>query len=171
MSISNKCSVCKHKDVNEINTKLVSGVSPKQLADDYGLGFMSLYRHKDNHLPKTLVRAKQLQEESAADDLLDRVESIFERAWVLMEKAETDGKYQPAVSALKECRSCLELTGRLIGELRTGTEINIHYNPEFVQIRQQITEALLPFPEARQAVVKALESEVVDVDYEDIDQT
>ncbi len=169
MTISARCSVCNHSDLNEINEKLVSGVSPKALSEPYGLGFMALYRHKENHLPQTLVKAQALKEESAADDLLDRVEAIYTKAWELMSKAESDGKYQPAVSALKEARSCLELTGKLIGELKTGHTYNLIYNPEFIQVRHQIYDALLPYPEARQAVVMALEGDVIDVDNSEID--
>ncbi len=169
MTIESKCKVCQHPDLNQINEKLVSGLSPRTLAEQHGLNHMSLYRHKENHLPKTLVRASQLKEENAADDLLDRVENIYSRAWQLMEKAEGDGKYQPAVSALKESRSCLELIGKLLGELKTGNTINIHYNPEFLMVRNQIYEALLPYPEARQAVVKALETEVIDGEYQERD--
>ncbi len=169
MTISTRCSVCNHPDINEINEKLVSGVSPKVMAESYSLGVMALYRHKEKHLPQTLVKAKALKEESAADDLLDRVEEIYTKAWELMDKAESDGKYQPAVSALKEARSCLELTGKLIGELKTGHTYNLIYNPEFIQVRHQIYDALLPYPEARQAVVNALESEVIDIDHSEID--
>ena len=162
MTVSNKCSVCQHNEINAINEKLVSGVSPRNLAKDYGLNHMALYRHKDNHLPKTLVKAKQVEEQTAADDLLDRVETIYNQAWQLMEKAEHEGKYQPAVSALKEARNSLELIGKLIGQLKTGTEINITYNTEFIAVRGAIYKALLPYPEARQAVIQALDNELED---------
>ena len=165
MTVSNKCNVCKHEDIDEINAKLIAGVSPRTMAGNYGLHYMSLYRHKENHLPQQLVKAKALQEENAADDLLDRVETIYSRAWELMQKAETDGKYQPAVSALKEARACLELTGRLIGELKTGTQINIHYNPQWLQLKTTIYDALKPYPEARQALVERLE-DVTDAEFE-----
>lgn len=169
MTISNKCSVCKHRDLNEINEKLVSGVSPKAMAEQYDLHHMSLYRHKEKHLPKVLVKAQALQERETADQLLARVEAIHEKAWDLVSKAEAKGSFQPAVGALKEARSCLELIGKLLGELKTGTTVNIMYNPEFIQVRHVITEALQPYPEARQAVVKALETEVIDVEYSEVD--
>jgi hypothetical protein len=164
-----KCSVCKHQEINAINEKLISGVPVRSLAKEYNLGVMALQRHRANHLPKELVKARDLQEIDAADRLLDRVEGLYDKALNIQEKAESAEKYQPAVSALKEARASLELIARMIGELRTGTHINITYNQEFIEARQQIYNALLPYPKARQAVVEALDGEVVEGEYEEVD--
>lgn len=166
-NIENRCTVCTHSDLNEINEKLVAGLSPRELAPKYNLNHMALYRHKDNHLPKTLIRAKQLQDESAADDLLDRVETIYNKAWELMERAEGDGKYQPAVSALKESRNCLELIGKLLGEIKTGNTINIHYNPQWLTLKNAIYESLSDYPEARYKLVERLNEIEVTADESD----
>jgi hypothetical protein len=171
-AISTKCSICKHIAVDEINAKLVSGVSPATLAEQYDVGKMALHRHKNNHLPKVLVQSQQLKEADAADNLLDKVQGIYDEAWRLMRKAEGDGKYAPAVSALKEARTCLELIGRLLGELKSGPVINVMYNPEFIEARLTITEALKPYPEARQAVINALtDGGVIDADFDEAGDT
>ncbi len=158
--VSAKCKTCQHPEINKINEQLISGVPVREVAKQHGLNHMSVNRHRENHLPKTLVKAQALQEQSAADELLERVESIYDEAWKLVKKAESDGKYQPAVGALKEARNSLELIGKLIGQLKTGTEINITYNTEFIAVRGAIYNALLPYPEARKAVVEALNQEL-----------
>ena len=171
-SISTKCSICQHVAVDDINQKLVSGVSPTAIAKEYDVGKMALHRHKNTHLPKVLLQAQSLKTSDAADNLLSRVESLFSRSEDLITKAEVEGKYAPAVSAVKECRSCLELIAKLLGELKTGTEINLIFNPQFVQARLTITEALRPYPEAREAVIKALtEGGVVDAEYDESDSS
>lgn len=161
-----RCKVCRHPDINEINEKLVSGISPREMAEKYNLNYMSLYRHKESHLPLTLIKAQKLQEQNAADDLLDRVESIYNKAWDLMTKAEAKGSFQPAVGALREARSCLELIGKLVGELKTGSTVNIHYNPQWVELRGTIFSALEDFPEARLKLAERLSEveEVIDGD-------
>ena len=164
-----RCNTCQHPEIDKINQQLVSGVSARSVAKQHELHYMSVIRHREKHLPQILVKAQALQEQDTADDLLSRVEDIYSKAWDLVSKAESKGSYQPAVGALKEARSCLELIGRLLGELKSGTTVNIMYNPEFVQVRQVITDALLPYPEARQAVVKALEGDVIDVEYSEVD--
>ncbi len=153
------CQICKHDEVNKINEQLISGVAARQVAREFGFNHVSVSRHKNKHLPEQLIKAKSLEEEGQAEDLLHKLDTIYTRAWSIVEKAETDKKYTASVSALKECRSCLELIGKLLGQLKTGNTVNIMYNPEFVQVRQVITEALQPYPEARQAVVQALDVE------------
>jgi len=154
--MAKQCQVCSHDEVNTINERLISGVLPQALADEFGLHYHAVWRHREKHLPLALTKAKQLQEIDAADNLLERVEAIHDQAWELMKKAEVDGKYQPAVSALKECRSCLELIGRLLGELKTGTTVNIHYNPQWVELKSTIYDCLKQYPEARLALVERL---------------
>ena len=169
MTISSRCSICKHLEVDTINARLVAGVSPATLADQFGVGKMALHRHKANHLPQVLVRSQHLKEADAADNLLEQVQSIYDKAWDIVNRADSEGKFAPAVGALKECRSCLELIGKLLGEIKSGTTVNILYNPEFIQVRQTITEALRPYPEARLAVVKALDEEAIDGEYTERD--
>jgi hypothetical protein len=162
------CKVCNHEEVNAINEKLVTGVPLRDLEKTYDVGRMSLFRHREKHLPKTLIKAQALKEESAADDLLDRVEGLFDQAQDLMTIAKEDGKYAPAVAALKECRANLELIGKLLGELKCGTQINIHYNPQWVELKSTIYDVLKAYPEARLALVEKLTEieEVQDAEFD-----
>jgi len=166
---STKCLTCRHPEINKINEQMVSGVPSREVARQHDLNHMSVSRHRDKHLPEILVKAQALQERETADQLLDRVESVYDKAWDLVSKAEAKGSFQPAVNALKEARNCLELIGKLLGEIKTGNTYTLIYNPEFIQVRHVITEALQPYPEARQAVVKALEGDVIDVEHRQVD--
>ena len=160
-----ECTVCTHPAIDEINERLISGGSIRATADEFGLNRGAIWKHKSNHIPKLMIQAKALQDENRADMLLDQLERIYGKAWDLVEKADSDKKYQAAATCLKEARSCLELLARLMGELKTGHTINVYQNPEFVQVRTNIVQALEQYPEARRAVVQALEGEVIDADY------
>ncbi len=151
-----KCTVCEHEEINAINEKLITGLPVRKLAEQYSLGRMALSRHRSNHLPKLMVKAKDLQEADAADKLLEKVTGLYDKSLEILAKAESTGKYQPAVGAIKEARANLELIAKLIGELKTGTHINITYNQEFIDLRTQIVNALEPFPEARLKVAEVL---------------
>jgi hypothetical protein len=156
-AISTRCTVCQHPDREALDAKLVAGVASRPLAMEYNLNYKAVQNHKNKHLPQTLIKSQALQDEQGADRLLARIEDLYGKALLLIEKADTDQKWQAATGAIKEARSCLELTAKLIGTLKTGHTINITYNTEFVQARVAIYEALLPFPEAREAVILALE--------------
>ncbi len=162
-----KCTVCQHPELNAINSQLVSGVAVRPLAKKYDLGLMALQRHRTNHLPRHLVKAQALQEVEAADQLLEQVQSLYDKALDIMNKAEKDKKYAPAVAALKEARSSLELIAKMIGELKVGTHINIIYNAEWIDLRTQIYNALEEHPEARLKIAQALQEveheEAIDV--------
>ena len=168
---STLCTVCGHQEIDAINEKLVTGRPINRVAEEYDLGVMSVQRHRKKHLPAELLKARALKEADSADQLLERVEELYKTALRIMEKAESDKKYAPAVAAVKEARGSLELFGKLIGQLKTGTTVNLMYSPQFIQVRQEISEALIPYPEAREAVLLALEKgdATEDVDFEEID--
>jgi hypothetical protein len=166
MKQGQKCSVCTHPDVNLINERMLTGVSVRAIAEEFDIGRMAVQRHRHNHLPHELVKSKKLQEMAAADDLVTRIESLYEKAIHLITIAEKDKKYQPAVSAIKEARSSLELLAKISGELKTGTTINLTYSPQWVNLRAVLVDTLHEYPEVCSKVVAALEEaekvEVID---------
>jgi len=165
--MSRVCTVCTHPDINIINEKLVAGQPALRVANSHGLKEKAMRNHKDKHLPLALVQAHKIKETQTADGLLLRAEILWQRAWNLSKKAEDEKSYAAAVSAVKECRGLLELVAKLVGELKTGTQINIVYNEEWVQLRHIIWKALERHPAARIEVMQAI-AEVIDVDYEEI---
>ena len=170
--VSNRCSVCKHPDIDNINSRIIAGVSSRDLGNEFDLGYKSIQNHAKRHLPKQMVKAAELQDQQSADKLLTQVNGLYDKALLLIEKADSDQKWGAAASLIKEARNSLELTAKLIGTLKTGHTVNITYNQEFVQARVAIYEALKPFPEAREAVIYALEEGgIIDADHEAIDNS
>ena len=51
------CTVCTHKDIEEINKRLLGGEIYRTIADDTGLSETSLKRHKSEHIPAAAARA------------------------------------------------------------------------------------------------------------------
>lgn len=159
-----KCSVCTHPDVQLINERMLSGVSVRKIAEEFNLGRESVQRHRHNHLPHELVKSRKIAEMVAADSLIDRIEGLYDKAIKIMELAEKDGKYQPAVSAIQQARSSLELLAKISGELKTGTTINLTYSPQWIQLRTVLVETLNEYPEVQTKVITALErAEAVEV--------
>lgn len=65
-----KCNVCTHAEVDAINRALISGISYRSIAKQYGVSESSMYCHKAEHLPATLVKAAEVEQVASADDLL-----------------------------------------------------------------------------------------------------
>jgi len=91
-----------------------------------------------------------------ADSLLEQVSALHRRTLAILGNAEVEGEHRIALAAIREARNNLELLGRLMGELREETTINVLVLPDYVAARSALVAALAPFPEARHAVVKAL---------------
>jgi hypothetical protein len=159
-----KCTVCEHEKVEEINRLLLKGVSLRNIAKQYSVSAASLHRHKDGHLPAKLVKAQEAREIAKADTLLDQVAGLRDKALSILDKAEQAGDLRTALQGVREAKGCLELLARLQGELQEQATVNILINPQWLSLRTVILEALDRYPEARQAVARALrevESNVV----------
>jgi hypothetical protein len=158
-----RCSICDSERTDEINRMLVEGKTAyRRIASLCDVSEASIRRHAAAHLPKVLAAAAGAEREASADDLLRQVRDLQLRAVGILNQADQNGDHRIALSAIREARGCLELLGRLAGELQERQTLNVLINPQWMEIRVSILEALRPHPEARDAVVRALGSEAND---------
>ncbi len=150
------CSVCGHEKRAEINEALLAGEPYRSIAKRYEASESAVYRHKLEHLPVTLTKAQEAAEVAQADNLLEQVRSLQGRALTILDKAEASGELRTALAAIREARGNLELLAKLLGELQQEGTINITVSTEWLTIRSLIVQAVQPYPEAREAVLRAL---------------
>ncbi len=148
--------MCSHPDRGAIDAALVGGepdtrVSARfrELSDD------AVRRHREAHLPAVMVRARAAAEVAHADALLAQVRKLHSRALAILDHAEETADLRTALGGIREARGCLELLGRLEGELEPPT-VNLVVSPAWLELRRRILGALEPYPEARLAVAEAL---------------
>ena len=151
------CTTCTHPDREAIDEALVSGSALSALSAKYRVSEDALGRHKANHLPAKLVMAQAAEEVAQADTLLGQVRSLQQRALDILDKAEEAGELRTALGAIREARGNLELLAKLLGELDDRPQINVLVSPEWLELRAVIVGALDPHPEARGAVLAAIE--------------
>jgi hypothetical protein len=151
------CTVCEHPRRGAIDEALVGGASNRSVASLYDASEASVRRHKANHLPAKLVMAKAAEEVAEADDLLSQVQDLQARTLAILEAAEGSNQHRTALGAIREVRSNLELLAKLLGELDERPVVNLNVSPEWLELRAVIVGALEPHPEARGAVLRALE--------------
>ncbi len=65
-----------------------------------------------------------------ADSLLEQVSALHRRTLAILGNAEVEGEHKLALAAIREARSNLELLGRLMGELKQETVINVLILPD-----------------------------------------
>jgi hypothetical protein len=154
--MAKKCIVCTHPQREAIEKALIAGVSLGNVKVQFeGLNKSSLCRHMQ-HLPKSLIKAAEAKEISRADNLIEEIERLRGEAIRISHKAEEQGDLRTALMGVRELTRIVELMARLRGEIEQQT-INIHVNPEWLELRATIINVLEPYPEARIKLAEVLE--------------
>jgi hypothetical protein len=152
------CSVCAHSRRQVIDRALVEGEADTQISAKFrGLSDDAVRRHRESHLPATLSRARQAAEVARADGLLAQVQNLKARAAAILDTAEAAGDLRTALGGIREARGCIELLGRLEGEIKDSPMFNVTVNTEWISIQATIVAALASYPQARAALLAALE--------------
>ncbi len=102
------------------------------------------------------MKAQQATEAAQADALLAQVVDLRDKALGVLEQAEASEDLRTAVSAIREARGCVELLGKLAGQLKDSPTINVILMPEWRELQTAILKALAPHRDARLAVASAL---------------
>jgi hypothetical protein len=166
------CGACQHPKRAALDAAIVAGDSLRMLAARFGISKSTLHRHKTQHLLEAIAYEGPAAGPEVWGDLLakriealgDRAERLFGKAEDVMRRAERRRDGRTVLSAIKaasgvlgELRGALELNAKLAGQLRDGMTVNVLVMPEWQRLRGAILAAVEPFPEARAAMVKALE--------------
>ena len=128
--MARSCTICQHADRETIDSSLIRGEPLRSIAGRHGLSATALHRHKVAHLPKALAKAQEAQEIVQADSLLEEVEALMARTDTICEESMANGDMRLALSAIREKRGCLELLGKVTGEL-DGSEHKAGPRPLF----------------------------------------
>ena len=150
-------TVCDHPERHSIDEALVTGAPYRSVAKQFELSYSAVYRHKTEHLPAQLLKAREVEEVAQADDLLEQVRSLQAHALHILERAEKTGDLRTALAAISQARGNLELLGKLAGELDERPVVNLNLSPQWLELRAVIVGALEPHPAAHTAVLRALE--------------
>jgi hypothetical protein len=109
-----KCSICNHSKRDEIDKALlISKKSLRDIADQFHVSKSALLRHKTDHIPKDLVKAKESDEICRAEGLLTKLVSLKNDAQRITEKAETNDDLKTALSGINTQAKILELLAKM----------------------------------------------------------
>jgi hypothetical protein len=110
------------------------------------------------HIAELIALAADAERSAQADTLLDRIEALQGRTLAILEATEETHEHRTALAAIAEARRNLELIGEVTKELNRTPTLNLHLNAEWIEVRTAIIRALEPYSDARDAVLRALES-------------
>jgi hypothetical protein len=121
-----RCTACDHLERHSIDEALVSGAPYRSVAKQFELSESAVYRHKTEHLPAQLLKAKEVEEAARADDLLVQVRNLQTHALDILERAEKSGDLRTALAAISQADAhadpyCIVVPERIdISKLRLG---------------------------------------------------
>ncbi len=165
--------------------KDLNGESFRRISADFGYSETALRRHLNEHLSiplseikqakdsareqaKETAKAKELEQiknkatettaarlENAAS-FFDQLKEIRRKSADLLDRAERSNDLKSAGTFLKELREQIRLWAELDGKLAAQPQINILMTSEWIELRTLIITALDPYPEAKEAMVRAI---------------
>jgi len=146
-----------HPQRRDIEQAMVAGEPLRDIARRWRVSKDAVARHKA-HVPASLVKARDAKEAARADTLLASIITLRER----LERAlEGTAVAKDVASLARELRETLRLMLELEGRLRQGAQVQVNVavatSPEWLTLQARIVAALAPFPEARAAVLHAIE--------------
>jgi hypothetical protein len=156
--MSRTCTVCANPNHEQMNLALVSREPMRTIAARYAVTASALQRHKTAHLPVVLAKAAAVADAVEGTNLLDRLKALNRETAAVLREARTDGSKDNglALKAIARAEKQIELEGRLLGELKEGSTVNVLLTPEWTTVRAAILKALEGYPAARMAVAGAL---------------
>ncbi len=155
--MSRSCTICSHPAREIIDSALVRRVPYRNLAERFSVSQTALSRHLNDHLAEYVRQALSEYGHDKGVKVLDKLAAMLERLDAFLDKAEQREDALEFRAVASEWRKQLELIAKLQGELAQEGTVTIINSPEYIEARTLIIQALEPYPQARGAVVRALE--------------
>jgi len=115
------CKVCSHVERTEIDLALVNGQSYRDIEKRFAVSRSSLLRHRKNDISKSLVLAKQADDQVEATSLFGRMKEINQETLEILLEARNTENHVICLKAIARVESQIELEARLLGQLNNGT--------------------------------------------------
>ena len=165
------CAVCRSPDRAAVELGLANSVSCRILGSRYELHKDAIWRHGHNHMTSALkARLKATGVDDPADldqirieeseGLLHHLKAVRARLYRVIVSAESFGNLSDVSKMAGLIHRNFELTGKLVGDLKTGTTIQntLILTGEYHKLRTGLVQALKPYPKARLAVAQFLQT-------------
>jgi hypothetical protein len=111
------CTVCTHPDKAEIDAALLTGNSFRKISQRFGTSSTALFRHRNNHIPIALEKAREAEEVAYGEDLLCQMKELNTRTIRILDAAEAAGDPRIALAAIREVRGNTELLCRIVAAM------------------------------------------------------
>ena len=146
-----KCTVCSYEQCAAIDRAIIAGESNRSIAKRHpGVSESAIQRHRA-HIRQAIIRAKDAEIIAVGKTGYERFSELWILADEALRKAVGDRDKQGWHQILARY---LELAHKLGMEERNA--VVLERSPEWITLRTEMLTALLPYKEARDAILGAM---------------
>jgi hypothetical protein len=159
-AMGRSCSICVHDDRQQVDREIIAGIAYRDISGRFQLSKSAVERHANGCIAAVVSRARELVDQVTAETLAGELRMLRETTLGVLEEARTSADHSTALKAIARLEAQAELCAKLLGELveRQRVEtLDVTLTEKWIRIRGVILAALDPFPEARAALLLALE--------------
>ncbi len=155
--MTQKCTVCYHPESFAINEAIiVEGSGVRNISKRFDVSSSAVQRHK-KHIPELLLKAQENMDAYDASSILAKIRDLEEETLEQLQGAKDDEDRRYTLAAIREQRGNLELVARVAKLISDAPVVNVLSNPQWLEVRSVVIQALEAHPAARDDVVRALE--------------
>lgn len=107
------CLVCVSEFRNEMEKKMIRGANLTEMAQEYNISYDSIWKHKENHLPKALSEVLIKKDLTFKYNLINELEEMMTSAKEIYQRNVDQGKDLLALKCLTESRSVIETYSKI----------------------------------------------------------
>ena len=156
--MAGKSTILHHPQRGAIDAAIISRTPLREIADAFGVSKSTLHRYISGPFLGKLLEARAAREVAEADHLLARMETLYGEAEDVLACAKTAENHPLRLQAIDRAVKLTELLAKLEGRLRDRVSVNVLVSPQFLSVQAKLVAALEGFPEAREAVLQALDA-------------
>ena len=153
------CLLCKHTDKTSYEKSWLLGEkSLTNIANELGCSVPLVHRHMHNHISgNSNVLNNELSDSTI--EVLSELQKLYNKCDSFLADAEKSDGWQDKKAFISEARQILRVIAEVQGKIQSiNIQMNILNNPQISAIINTILVALEPYPEAKLACAKALDT-------------
>jgi hypothetical protein len=108
-----RCQVCVHENVKEINKSIVKGANLSQLAQEIGVSTDSMYRHSKEHLSRQLRTGAEIALKNTGVNVMNELDDLMSETRQILQKAIERDHSGLALKAVQQLRGNLTLISQI----------------------------------------------------------
>ncbi len=108
-----RCQVCVHENVKEINKSIVKGADLAKLAREFSTSYNAMYRHSKEHISRQLATGAEIALKNTGVNVMNELDDLMSETRQILQKAIERDHSGLALKAVQQLRGNLTLISQI----------------------------------------------------------